>query len=306
MVSFRFYLVSITAVFLALAVGITMGATVIDAATVDALRAQIRRVEARVSNTDGQNSELNRRLQRYNDFEDQAAAALVKDRLTGVPVVVVGVRGADRDVVDSLRQLVVAAGAKMEGTVWFTTKLMLDKPEDVTALATALGVFEASPDAVRTSALRRLSQALAGADVKSPLPVMRELGFVDYEAAETKDLTTIPEVGSRFLVVSNTQPDVPDEQLAVPFAAELARDTTDRVVAAEPGRDARNKQPELRETFVGPLRTDPTVKDRLSSVDNIEDVRGRVVTVYALQNLSAGKLGHFGYGPHVDRLSPEP
>jgi len=317
-VSFRFFLVSITAVFLALAVGITMGATVIDTATVNALRAQIKRVENSVANTNGLNDDLSRRLNRDNDFADQAAPGLVKERLANVPVLVVAVRGADRDAIDAMRQLLVAAGARLEGTVWLTSKLRLDKAEDAAALATALGLDPSSadgtatggggpsPDTVRRAALTRLADAWGGADVRDPLAALKEGGFVDYEPAATKDPSTVPESGTRYVVASNTQPDVPNDQAAVPFTTELARVTTDRVLAAEAGREARNKQPEVREGFTGPLRTDAGVRGRLSSVDDLEDVRGRVVAVYALANLASGKLGHFGFGPHVDRLSPEP
>ncbi|MBV9664035.1 MAG: copper transporter, partial [Actinobacteria bacterium] len=44
MINFRYHLVSLTAVFLALAIGIAMGATVVDQATVKLLRSQLESV----------------------------------------------------------------------------------------------------------------------------------------------------------------------------------------------------------------------------------------------------------------------
>src|SRR5437868_9651148 len=86
MVSFRFFLVSIIAVFLALAVGITMGATVIDKATVDLLRSQIRATNARADGTKRQNDDLGNQLRRATEFESSAAAVFVNGTHIGVPI----------------------------------------------------------------------------------------------------------------------------------------------------------------------------------------------------------------------------
>ena len=45
MINFRFHLASLIAVFLALAIGIVMGSTVVKEATVKGLRSEIHRVE---------------------------------------------------------------------------------------------------------------------------------------------------------------------------------------------------------------------------------------------------------------------
>src|SRR5205823_4972388 len=110
-----------------------------------------------------------------------------------------------------------------------------------------------------------------------------------------------------FVVVAPALPDVPDDQLVIPFTQQLARLLPNRVVAAEQGVPAEGKQPEQRELFVGPLRrNDLGVNTMLSTVDNIEDSWGRVAVVYGLQNLPAGKAGHYGVGQHADGLFPQP
>jgi hypothetical protein len=78
------------------------------------------------------------------------------------------------------------------------------------------------------------------------------------------------------------------------------------VLAVEPGRDPGGRdQPGSRAVFVGPLREDGGVSSLLSTVDNLEDFRGRFAAVYALRELSKGKVGHFGVGPRATRLAPE-
>jgi hypothetical protein len=78
-----------------------------------------------------------------------------------------------------------------------------------------------------------------------------------------------------------------------------------RVVAVESGKPAEGQDPEIRAEFIGPLRGISDVNNRVSTVNNIEDWRGRVATVLAVSDLAIGRVGHYGVGSGADRLSPE-
>src|SRR4051812_21496834 len=98
MVSFRYHLVSIIALFLALAVGIAMGATVIDKATVDLLRTQIRTAQAQRNATSAENKTLHDQQKSITDFEQAAAPRFVQGALTGIPVMIIDMQGPGIDV----------------------------------------------------------------------------------------------------------------------------------------------------------------------------------------------------------------
>jgi hypothetical protein len=53
------------------------------------------------------------------------------------------------------------------------------------------------------------------------------------------------------------------------------------------------------------LLDDSATANRLSSVDNLEDVRGRIAAVLAIAALTEGKTGHYGVGRGAERLVPE-
>ncbi|MBV9932696.1 MAG: copper transporter, partial [Actinobacteria bacterium] len=82
MINFRYHLVSLTAVFLALAIGIAMGATVVDQATVKLLRSQLDSVRTRANNTNTQNDALRAEVSRWRRFADQGDE-LVRGVLAG-------------------------------------------------------------------------------------------------------------------------------------------------------------------------------------------------------------------------------
>ena len=309
MVNFRFHLVSLTAVFLAMAIGIAVGATVVDQATVDALKSQLQRVEGRVDRTDGENARLAAELSRWTRFAEEADGEAVAQRLADVPVLVLGVRGIEGEPVDDLRQSLAAARARLQGTVWFTSRLNLEKPDDVAALSDILATTNRSPDALRRGVVTRVVAALTGGEPSGLLLALRQAAFVEFEppaGLASPDLGALPVADTRFVVVSAAGAEVPNEQLAVPLATELAREAGARVLAAEPGREpVGGEQPGHRAVFVGPLRQDAAVAALVSTVDNLEDFRGRFAAVYALRELAAGKVGHYGVGPRATRLVPE-
>src|ERR687893_1776051 len=109
MISFRFHIVSLTAVFLALAIGIAVGASVVDRATVDTIEDQLRGVQRRAEATNRENDELRSRLGQWDRFGEQGGEELVRGRLQNVPVLLVTVQGIDRKPIEDIRSALVAA-----------------------------------------------------------------------------------------------------------------------------------------------------------------------------------------------------
>src|SRR5687767_13355767 len=104
MVNFRFHLVSLTAVFLALAAGITIGAGVVDRATVDQIERRLTDVDARRQATNEENDRLRADLGRWSQFGEELGDRPLQGRLNGVTVFVVATTGVEGGVVDGLRR----------------------------------------------------------------------------------------------------------------------------------------------------------------------------------------------------------
>jgi hypothetical protein len=171
MVNFRFHVVSIVAVFLALAIGIAMGTTVIDKATVDTLRNQLETIEgqrddARAS-ADKLVTELGALRQQLQDLGEQGTDQLLSGQLTDAPVVVVAARGIDTDSMDALHTALADAGAQDGGTLWLTDKLALTDPADAARLSEVLGLATTDADHARTNLVSRLGSSFL--DVALPI-----------------------------------------------------------------------------------------------------------------------------------------
>ena len=126
MINLRYHIVSLVAVFLALALGIVMGSTVIDRAIVDGLRNRVDSVSNRANRIDTENKNLHGQLDMMRSFAEEARDQLVQGRLKGVPVLLVTVQGVDRKPVEAARDALSVAQAIPAGTLLFTNKLRLD------------------------------------------------------------------------------------------------------------------------------------------------------------------------------------
>src|SRR5688572_10434881 len=187
MINFRFHLVSLIAVFLALALGIVMGATVIDQAIVDTLNARIDDVRDQANDQRAENSELRDELNRLRDYLERSDDYAAAGRLTAVPVPVVAFRGVDDDDVRRAVELAQQAGAFAPGILWLEDKWLLNDDEESLQQLTEIVGEPAGTDAVtvRDSALLALGERLAAGSASlgtDLLTTLSETGFIAFEA----------------------------------------------------------------------------------------------------------------------------
>ena len=310
MVNFRFHLVSLTAVFLALAAGIAIGAGVVDRQTVDFLEARLRTVENNRAETNAANDRLQGELDDWERFADQAGDRMVEGRLQNVPLVLIATEGTDRGLVDRTRTTLQAAGAGIQGSLWLTDRWGLDDGDDIEVLA---GLVNASPT-IRPQDLRGLALSSlvstwsAGATGEVVLP-LRDAGFLEFDPAPGQPVT-VEQVAlgvSDVVVVSSSGAAVANGDLAVPLTQALVDAGID-VVAAEPQTTESGNDGEGEEAPVGvalAIRGDEDLAAAVSSVDNVDDYRGRVALVLAIADLSSERFGHYGTGEGAQRALPE-
>jgi hypothetical protein len=326
-INLRYHIVSIVAVFLALGIGVLMGSTVVDRATVDFLRNRIDDLEAARDDARERSGALDADLRRLRDLDQQFQVEgrdqLVQGRLSGVPIVVVGVRGIREEPVDELEELLASSGAVTQGTVWLTERLTLDDDGERDALVQALAVVPPADDAdFGALAVDSLAAALAPAPPPpgqpappappSPptLPALRDAGFVDYDAPPegspyTGGLEGLVLPATRVVVVSGTGAHVPHDALALALVRRIGRDRPGALLAAEVVGEAADGEETPR--FVPGVRGDEEARAAASTVDNLETFYGQLAVVLGLADLAQGRpVGHYGVGEGAQRLLPPP
>src|SRR4029450_1780341 len=129
MINFRYHLAALTAVFLALGVGLLLGTTFLDDALENQLRSDLEELEHDLDRAGERNPELRQQLDAFEEeaggLDEQLGARLFDGQLLGQPVLVVAPRGIDEGLVERVTTALDQADADVMGTWWLTDRLVL-------------------------------------------------------------------------------------------------------------------------------------------------------------------------------------
>ena len=325
MISFRFHVVSITAVFLAIAIGVVVGSTYVDRAIVDTLQNRIDTVSANLDQRKAENDALDDDLSKAESFMNASADFAVTDRLTDVPVLVVAVRGVDESAVEETVRLARRAGGIVPGIAWLEPRWTLEDDNDHVALADLVGgrvsdapeqLWEDAWIAVAAEVAEPpASEGIRRQDVPvattAPTPLqapdapvllgLASAGFLNVDSLDDDSvpLVALADSGARVLLVTGSNaaaglaPMVPVVVQATLEAGLVVAD-----VYASDGADG----PARGERLIDSL--DESTRGALAIVDAVDLVEGRVAAVVVLAGAPGALVGHFGYGPGADGVMP--
>jgi hypothetical protein len=116
-IDFRYHLVSIVAVFLALAIGILVGATALKPTTLKVLYKTSQKLEQQINSVQASNRTLEQQIRNDQAFAASSSAVLLNHLLAGQRAVVVTAPGADSQVVNGVTTTLQQAGATVTGQV---------------------------------------------------------------------------------------------------------------------------------------------------------------------------------------------
>jgi len=305
-IDFRYHLVSIVAIFLALATGIALGAGPLQ----DPLSAGLAdRAEQDRQDVEQLRSELSQTQDRisFGDaYAAETAGVVVGSALAGRTVGIVSLPGSDPGDVRGLRGQVEAGGGEVVSTVRVTDTL-LDPANRQLAEGLARQVLDGVKDV--TAPAGATSYELVGAAVarafltRDEQQVDNDAGSIAAALAEADFLTVDGSVDRRAqlaLVVSgDPAADAPAGQAEVAAEVVSGLDTgsAGAVVAGTAASASGGIVQAVRESEAGTA---------VSSVDAVDLAAGRVVTVLAMAEQLSGGVGHYGQVDAEDGAVPEP
>jgi Copper transport outer membrane protein, MctB len=303
MIHFRFHVVSIIAIFLAIAIGTVMGATFVGRGVIDNLQTRIDKVQSNADDEHAQNSALQSQINDANKYIDESAGLTVDRTLSGVRIELIAERGVDGGQVDAQATLLRTAGATVPGIVWLEERWDLTTPEEAAALRTATGLANRSRSSLRSAAAQLLGQRLASPPpIDDVLPKLADAKFVTLTGAAgsaTPTFTDFAGEGARILVAGGPSSPVPVSTvtdlaggavgLGGPTAIGQVFATTDTV------KD--------RAGWIDPIADTDELRNLVSTIDDLDLTSGRVAATLALAELASGAVGN--YGLDRDRAIPD-
>jgi hypothetical protein len=308
-IDFRYHLVSIVAIFLALSVGIVLGTTLLKEPAIDTAESLANQL--RVGNTElrAELKTIQSRDAANDAFITADTPKLVRDALAGERVVIVEVPGTVTSTREAIQQVITDSGATVSGRVILTEKYadpaqsaLVDKTATDAKLADTTFAVEDTP-------YDKAAAVLAGAIVTGdPAQVGKTspaaAGVLD--AFQRGGLLTFTDQPARradlALLIGPSEPYTGEN------AAQQAAAVVSMVLSLdEAGRGTVLTGPVTSSAaggVVAALREDATAVERVSTVDNADMPAGRVVVVYALREQLSGGAGQYGMGPGVSGIEP--
>lgn len=298
MIDFRYHLISLIAVFLALGLGILMGSVVLSEKYVRRLENRVAQFEEEVDARREEVSALNDRIDSFQEFALESQPRLIEGALAGEEVVLFETDGTDEAFLETLAETIEEAGGTVVSTVTLTDRFALSDQPERDQLALILGSPLGKAPELRAQAGALLGQRAAGAAASRVAPgaeggqtqrlmalieSLEDEGFIGISSSET---TPIP-AGASFVVAGGST----DERFegAVELSKALALGLADResaVLVAEPTTSVWE--------LVQEVRDDGQLSAAVSSADHAETVPGRVAVVLGLDMAIDGLLGHYG------------
>lgn len=310
MIDFRYHLISLIAVFLALGLGILMGSVVLSEKYVRRLENRVAQFEEEVDRRRQEVSELNDRIDSFQEFALESQPRLIDGALAGEEVVLFETDGTDEAFLETLAETIEEAGGSVASTITLTDRFALSDQPERDQLALILGSPLGEAAELRAQAGALLGQRAAGAAASRVAPgpqggqtqrstmlldSLEDEGFIGISSSET---TPIP-AGASFVVAGGST----DERFegAVELSKSLALGLAERdnaVLVAEPTVSVWQ--------LVQEVRDDGELSAAVSSADHAETIPGRVAVVLGLDMAIDGLLGHYGVTDGASGVIPPP
>ncbi|MFG1879249.1 copper transporter [Sphaerisporangium sp. NPDC049003] len=311
MIDFRYHLVSIVAIFLALAVGIVLGSTVLNAPLVASTEKVTAQLRANNNDLHSQLNDLQTRGEAGDTFVADRLPQLVQGALTGERVVIVEAPGADSKLREPLQRVLTEAGATVSGRVTITEKFLnADQAGAIDQLATTAKptALAFAPDATPyQKAAAVLASAIVTADkAQADKEDLSAAGVLD--SFESGGLVTLDgDPGKRATLAVMVAP-------SAPYEGETAETQTSAVVSLAAGLDDAGEGTVVAGAVptataagvIAAVRADSDAAAKVSTVDNINMAFGRAVLVYSLREQVGGDSGQYGLGSDATAAEPSP
>jgi hypothetical protein len=301
-IDFRYHLVSIVAVFLALAIGIVLGSTELQGSTIDGLHSLNNSLNSKLNAASAQRDSYQQQVSANDTFLQTAEPKLVGGTLAGQKIVMITEPGAPSGIIDGIEKAAGTgyAGATVTGTVALQPKFNDLSGATRSSLyainnelaATGGTVFGPATDQ-QTAYQQQAAQLIASAILNK---TNGEAGLTSGEAqsllgayAKSGYLTTSGAPWNRATLAVIVAPESapadgqndPANQVLLAVAAQFALTSAATLVAGPAASSAASA------SAIAVLRGSG-VSGQVSSVDNADSRLGQISTVWALADQQAG------------------
>jgi hypothetical protein len=300
MISLRYHIVSIAAVFLALALGITLGATKVQSPILVGLQDDRAQLTGQRDQLQQQHDQLAKQLTQDQRFAGDVSALAVRGTLPQATVVLISTSDADPGDRDAVLGLLARAGATVSGqlqlTADFTDPARSAELQSLLAKSLPAGAKLPEVSSAGTMAGSLLGSVLLTdqsgkptakpAEATAALSALSAGGFVTASGSLTPGRLVLVLTGGA--AAGGSEAD--RATMIADMAAQLKKASGGVVLAGRTGSETTSAGP------IGAVRGDAGRSGAVSTVDNVQESTGRLASVLSLVEQSGGGVGQYGGG----------
>ena len=307
MIDFRYHLVSLISVFLALAVGVVLGAGPLQNSLGTALNDQVTALRENRNATQAKLEQTETAVNERDSYITQAATSLLPGTLASKNVAMVLLPDAKAEDADAIATQLKSAGATVTGRVSLTsTWVDLSRENYRSTFSGQVQGHLGSTNSKDANGI--LGEALAKA-----------LTANDDSSRVLMDMlsVTVDKSGTPFISVDST-PTAAAEMIVVVGPRPQASSGKGATVEASPGEDPKAWAKALEGTagraptvvvgsadgdggVVGIIRSE---KAKVTTIDSVGQIAASVSTPLALASTRAGTTGHYGFDKGAEAVMP--
>ncbi|HVW80453.1 MAG TPA: copper transporter [Mycobacteriales bacterium] len=300
MIDFRYHIVSLVAVFLALALGLFLGSTSLQSTVTHSLRQQANHVTGLNHKLETTNDQLTQELSTGQAFATGVEPYAVGGRLVDAGVAVISAPGVDDGARSAMMSTLTSAGATVTADVRLQSAFLDPNQDDTLGqlalqlaggrkLPHAAGAIQAGTELARALLARPGIKTPSQRQVETILSTLSDGNMITVQGngpVHPGDLAVL------LVPLGSGSPDSATEQQQnddlIGLAAALRRDSSGVVVASPTLQSGADNG------VLPVMRQDSALSQTVSTVDADETPIGRIATVLALAQAPAGAAGQYG------------
>jgi hypothetical protein len=325
-IDFRYHVVSIVAVFLALAIGIVLGSTELQGPAYNFLDQTTSKLKTQLDQATSQQQAAQQQASEDELYAQAVEPTVLHNLLTGQQLLIVTEPGAQSSVVSGITTAANDAGASVTGQINLAPKFFDTSGTTQDSLnQTTLDVAQSANITLDTSATyqQQAAQVIAS-EILTMSPASTSSGssgsqsaggdqganagtmLQAYAASQFLSITGQPGMSATLAIVVTPQNAPSDgsadplDQVLIPLVQELAaKSSATVVVGSSSGSGAGSPIAVLRSN---------NVSNQVSTVDDADLVSGQTVAIQALAaKLTTGKVGSYGFTANgATAIAPSP
>ncbi|MFV0534531.1 MAG: copper transporter [Cumulibacter sp.] len=307
MIDFKYHVVSLISVFLAIALGIIIGTTALNGGIVSNLQSNVKTLGDEKRDLEDRVTDLNTAVQQNSDFATGVSEPLVVDVLADETFIAITVGDSvTAEMRDPIISMIQKAGATNTGAISLTDTFgdpehadeLLKFASDDPPAGITLPESNNAGDVVGALLAAVLVSSESGSAAGEVTSVLSGLGSLGVLKLDSTDI----QPASNFVIITSGQPssDVGTRNdMALGLAMQLDMAGASVVIAGDESSVTGGG-------LITAAREDAVVASAVSTIDNANYGSGQVNVVWALAAEAEQNTGAYGTAPDTDPLAPAP